>query len=114
MSNEFKEFVSKVPNVITVTIGVTIVLVVLLFTGCTMVISESGEEAAAKITAQATLEKQRSTAIEKLIAEHGINPMAARCAIVGWNDPNSSNSTADRDLCEEAAKFTWTAAPKTE
>lgn len=112
MSNEFKEFVSKVPNVITVTIGATIVLAVLLFTSCTMIISESGEEVAARITAQAALEKQRSTAIEKLIADHGINPMAARCAIIGWNEKQSNNNADDRELCEEAAKFTWTPASK--
>ena len=112
MSNEFKEFVSKVPNVITVTIGATIVLAVLLFTSCTMIISESGEEVAARITAQATLEKQRSTAIEKLIADHGINPMAARCAIIGWNEKQSNNNADDRELCGEAAKFSWTPASK--
>ena len=105
MSNEFKEFVSKVPNVITLTIGATIFLAVLLFTSCTMVVTESGEEAAAKIAAQATLEKQRNTAIETLISEHGINPIAARCAIIGWNEKQSNNNADDRELCEEAAKL---------
>jgi len=115
MSNEFKEFVSKVPNVITVTIGATIVLAVLLFTSCTMIISESGQEVAARITAQATLEKQRNTAIEKLISEHGINPIAARCAILGWNEKHSNNTEDDRRLCERAAKLPLNkVAPETE
>ncbi len=94
----FKEFVSQVPQVISVTIGTVVVLSVLMFTSCTMVISESGEEAAAKVTARTALEKQRSTAIEKLISKHGINPITARCAILGWN-------AGDRALCKEAAKL---------
>lgn len=96
-----KEFVSQVPQVISVTIGTVVVLSVLMFTSCTMVISESGEEAAAKVTARAALEKQRSTAIEKLISKHGINPITARCAILGWN----TGISADRTLCKEAAKL---------
>ena len=101
----FKEFVSQVPQVISVTIGAVVVLSVLMFTSCTMIISESGQEIAAKITARAQLEKQRSEAIEKLISEHGVNPVAARCAIVGWNESISNNNAADRDLCEDAAKL---------
>jgi len=96
-----KEFVSQASNVITITAGATIVLAVLMFTSCTMVISESGEEATAKVTARAALEKQRSTAIEKLISKHGINPITARCAILGWN----TGMSADRTFCKEAAKF---------
>ena len=101
----FKEFVSQVPQVISVTIGATIVIAVLMFTSCTVAISESSEEVTARLTARTELEKQRNTAIETLISEHGINPIAARCAIVGWNEEDSNNNAEDRDLCEESSKL---------
>ena len=93
-----KEFVSQASNVITITAGATIVLAVLMFTSCTVAISESGEEVTARLTARTELEKQRNTAIETLISKHGINPITARCAILGWN-------AGDRALCKEAAKL---------
>ena len=104
-----KEFVSQIPQVISVTIGATVVLAVLMFTSCTVAISESGEEAAAKVTARTALEQQRSTAIEKLISKHGINPITARCALLGW----ITGIAQDRSLCQEAVNYPFNKATPT-
>ncbi len=59
--------------------------------------AESAAEVA-KIKAQAELAKQQTTAVERFIEEFGYSPMAARCAVYGWDNGS------EREICKEASE----------
>ena len=54
------------------------------------------EGEAADSAAKLALEKQRLETLEKLIGGHGYGPVAARCAVEGWD------TNGDRETCEDA------------
>lgn len=86
----------------------TLVSLFILFAGCTMhsntFDADRAKGEAVKIKARAELEKAESRieelrleALERLI-DKGINPIAARCAVKGWERTN------DRETCERVSK----------
>ena len=49
-----------------------------------------------QLGAKLALEKQRLEALETLVKDHNFGPVAARCAILGWD------GMSDREICEHA------------
>lgn len=86
----------------------TLLSLFILFAGCTMhsntFDADRAKGEAVKIRARAELEKAESRieelrleALERLINK-GINPVAARCAVKGWE------KNSDRETCERLSK----------
>ena len=52
----------------------------------------------AEIQAKAEYAKQNTVAVERFIKDYNYSPMAARCAVYGWDN------ASERTLCDEASK----------
>ena len=59
--------------------------------------AESAAEVA-RIKAKAELAKQQTAAVEKFVNEYHYSPMAARCAVYGWDN------ASERTICDEASE----------
>ena len=64
-------------------------------------------EAQAKIELEENQQKhaaemERLNAIQKMIEDEGVNPIAARCAVVGWDN----FTAAEQSICKAAATTT--------
>lgn len=60
--------------------------------------AHKAESAASEVryAAEAATEKERLATLERLVADHGYGPVAARCAVEGWS------TSASRETCERA------------
>lgn len=95
-------------------IAAVLVIIVLLMTTCTMHSNTydaarlNGEMEKAKVEGQSLKERElikkeeeenRLKTLERLVAA-GANPIAVRCAVLGWTD---SNDNKEKDVCLVAA-----------
>jgi len=78
-------------------VAITIMVVVVSMASCSMmpefIDAETAKVETAKTNGQVKISAQKHTAemakiaaIEKLIKEHKVDPVAARCAVEGWDD----------------------------
>lgn len=107
----FEKWTDALRSLAVMTTGVTVVLVFVAIASCSAIVYSEGPEV---IAAQAEVEKaktalveKQSEAIEKLISEYNINPLAARCAIMGWT------TDRERKICEDFSQHGLLTAPLT-
>ena len=92
-------WVGKVAIIFILTFFITVPMctVIVGFDDAEVAQAESAAEVA-RINAKAELAKQQTAAVERFVKDYNYSPMAARCAVYGWDN------ASERSVCDEASE----------